>query len=95
MLNGKRRNAMEITINVLEQAKNGINKTRLVYRTNLNFMLIQKYIDFLQQKNLIEVTTDPHAVYKTTQKGNELLEEFSKIKHILGVDDFSIDEVPT
>ena len=94
MLNGKRRNAMEITINILEQAKSGINKTRLVYRTNLNFMLIQKYIDFLQAKNLIEVTSGPHMVYRTTQRGTELLEEFSKIKHILGVDDLSIDEVP-
>ena len=84
---------MEITINILEQAKNGINKTRLVYRTNLNFLLIQRYIDFLQEKNLIEVTNDPHMVYRTTQRGMELLEEFSKIKQILGVNDLSIDEV--
>jgi predicted transcriptional regulator len=93
MLNGKRRNAMEITINILEQATNGINKTRLVYRTNLNFLLIQKYIDFLTDKQLIEVTHNPQPVYKTTQKGIEMLSEFSKIKEILGVNELSVDEV--
>jgi predicted transcriptional regulator len=93
MLNGKRRNAMEITISVLEEARNGINKTRLVYRTNLNFLLIQRYTDFLQQKGLIEFVSEPQPVYKTTQKGIELLDEFSKIKQILGVNDLSVDEV--
>jgi len=92
MLSGKRRNAMEITVNILEQARNGINKTRLVYRTNLNFLLIQRYIDFLIEKNLIEVVNKPQPVYQTTQKGIELLTGFSKIKEILGVNELS-DEV--
>jgi predicted transcriptional regulator len=93
MLNGKRRNAMEITISILEESRNGINKTRLVYRTNLNFLLIQRYIDFLQEKGLLEVVHTPHQVYRTTQKGNELLQEFVKIKELLGVTDLSVDEV--
>ncbi len=93
MLNGKRRNAMEITISILEEARNGINKTRLVYRTNLNFLLIQRYMDFLQQKGLLEVIHNPHQSYKTTEKGNELLHEFAKIKELLGVTDLSAGEV--
>jgi predicted transcriptional regulator len=85
MLHGKRRNAMEIVANILEEASNGINKTRLVYRTNLNFLLIQRYIDYLVGKELLEVKSNPSTVYVTTQKGKDLLAEFSKIKEIVGV----------
>lgn len=91
MLSGKRRNAMEIAVNVLEEARSGINKTRLVYRTNLNFLLIQRYVDFLVQKNMIEVVNDPTPIYRTTQKGVELLDEFSKIKDILGANELSVE----
>lgn len=89
MLSGKRRNAMEITISILEEAKNGINKTRLVYSTNLNFFLIQRYIEFLTAKNLLEVVNNPQPIYKTTEKGIEMLNEFSKIKDILGVNELN------
>jgi predicted transcriptional regulator len=93
MLSGKRRNAMEIAVSVLEEARNGINKTRLVYRTNLNFLLIQRYVDFLVQKNMIEIINDPTPIYKTTQKGISLLDEFSKIKNILGTNELAVAEV--
>ncbi len=93
MLSGKRRNAMEIAVSVLEEARNGINKTRLVYRTNLNFLLIQRYVDFLVQKNMMEIINDPTPIYKTTQKGISLLDEFSKIKNILGTNELAVAEV--
>jgi len=93
MLSGKRRNAMEITVSILEQARTEINKTRLVYRTHLNFLLIERYIDFLIDKNLIEIVHNPQPLYQTTQKGIELLNEFSKIREILGASELSADEV--
>lgn len=86
MLHGKRRNAMEIVVNILEEATDGINKTRLVYRTNLNFLLIQRYIDYLVNKGLLEVKTTPSTLYATTDKGRALLEEFGKIRAIVGVE---------
>jgi predicted transcriptional regulator len=36
-------------------SKAGATKTSLVYKSNLNFILIQKYIDLLQQKGLLEM----------------------------------------
>ena len=86
MLHGKRRNAMEIVVNILEEARGGINKTRLVYRTNLNFLLIQRYIDYLTTKGLMEVRNNPSPTYATTEKGLALLEEFGKIKELVGVE---------
>jgi predicted transcriptional regulator len=92
MLHGKRRNAMEIVVNILEEAKDGINKTRLVYRTNLNFLLIQRYIDYLVNKGLMEIRNSPGPLYLTTDKGRALLEEFGKIKEIVGVETISTPE---
>jgi predicted transcriptional regulator len=89
MLGGRRRNAMEVAANILEEARLGINKTRLVYRTNLNHLLIQRYIDVLIDKNLLEVVPNPHPIYRTTPKGIGLLNEFSKISQMLGVNELS------
>lgn len=77
---------MEIVVNILEEANSGINKTRLVYRTNLNFLLVQKYIDYLTHKGLLAVKSGANTTYATTDKGRELLTEFGKIKEIVGVE---------
>jgi predicted transcriptional regulator len=82
----ERRSSMEIIVNILEEARNGINKTRLVYRTNLNFLVVQKYIDFLTDKALIKTDQRPSTVYVTTEKGLQFLTEFSKLKDIMGVE---------
>jgi len=82
----ERRSSMEIIVNILEEARNGINKTRLVYRTNLNFLVVQKYIDFLTDKGLIQTDQRPNTVYVTTERGLQLLTEFAKMKDIMGVE---------
>jgi len=81
-----RRSSMEIIVNILEEARNGINKTRLVYRTNLNFLVVQKYIDFLTDKSLIQVDQRPNLVYVTTERGLQFLGEFAKLKDIMGIE---------
>ncbi len=82
----ERRSSMEIMVNVLEESRNGINKTRLVYRTNLNFIVVQKYIDFLTDKGLITTDQRPNLVYVTTEKGVRFLDEFTKLTDIMGIE---------
>ena len=82
----ERRSSMEIMVNILEEARSGINKTRLVYRTNLNFIVVQKYIDFLTEKGLIQTDQRPNLVYVTTEKGVQFLDEFVKLTDIMGVE---------
>lgn len=82
----ERRSSMEIMVNILEEARSGINKTRLVYRTNLNFIVVQKYIDFLTEKGLIQTDQRPNLVYVTTERGVQFLNEFTKLTDIMGVE---------
>jgi predicted transcriptional regulator len=83
---GTRRNGMEILVNILKEARAGISKTRLVYRTNMNFFAIRRHMDFLIQKGLLNVEYSSIQLYTTTQRGLEFLDEFDKIKETLGIE---------
>jgi len=84
---GTRRNGMEILVNILKEARVGISKTRLVYRTNMNFFAIRRHMDFLIQKGLLNVEYSSIQLYTTTQRGLEFLDEFDKIKETLGIEE--------
>lgn len=83
---GARRSGLEIIASILMEARNGVTKTRLIYRTNMNFIVIRKYMDFLNQKGLMAVEHDYLQIYTTTEKGLEFLNEYAKIKETLGID---------
>lgn len=77
MIGGKmRRSRMDIIIDVLDVARMGVNKTSVVYRTNLNFRLAEKYLDLLQKHNLVENRSDK---YITTDKGKIFLEKAKEV----------------
>jgi len=61
---------MDIVVEVLEVAKNGVNKTAIVYKTNLNFMLADKYIVLLEKQGLLENKLNKSI---TTEKGRIFL----------------------
>ena len=71
-----RRGRIDIIIDVLDVAKMGVNKTSIVYRTNLNFTLADKYLDILQKYGLVENRSDK---YVTTEKGKIFLEKAKEI----------------
>ncbi len=71
-----RRSKIDIIIDVLEVAKMGVNKTSVVYRTNLNFKLADKYLELLQNQGLVENRMDK---YITTDKGKIFLEKAKEI----------------
>jgi predicted transcriptional regulator len=71
-----RRSRIDIIIDVLEVAKMGVNKTSVVYRSNLNFKLAEKYLELLQKHGLVEKRVDK---YITTEKGKIFLQKAKEL----------------
>ncbi|MCG2736285.1 MAG: winged helix-turn-helix domain-containing protein [Candidatus Methanoperedenaceae archaeon] len=71
-----RRSRIDIIIDVLEVAIMGVNKTSVVYKSNLNFRLAEKYLELLQKHGLVEKRVDK---YITTDKGKNFLQKAKEI----------------
>jgi predicted transcriptional regulator len=81
--NGRRRpyrNRMEIAAGILEIAKNGSRKTRIMYLGNLSFDLLQKYLDMLVNLGLLQARNDKEKIYVATEKGRQFLEDFNELQ---------------
>ena len=66
----KKRNKMELIASILEGCKDGIRKTKLMYKANLSYRLFCKYTKLLEKKGLIVFDNNE---YKLTSKGYEYL----------------------
>jgi predicted transcriptional regulator len=71
---------MEIAAGILEIAKNGSRKTRIMYLGNLSFDLLQKYLDMLVNLGLLQIRNEKEKVYLATEKGRRFLEDFSELQ---------------
>ncbi len=68
---------------ILDICMSGASKTKIVYQANLNFRTVIPYIELMLKNGLIEPTPESNKVYKTTQKGTKLLQEFRSIQDML------------
>lgn len=75
-----KRSRDEIIAQILRICSDGASKTRLVYQANLNFKTVNPYIELLVKNDMIEIKEGKNKVYKTTNKGKELLENFEEIQ---------------
>jgi len=81
-----RRGRVEVIRDILREARKGANKTRIMYRSNLNFACFNRYFEELIKKGLIvEVKSNPDGVkiYKTSEKGLQLLEVLEKAEDLI------------
>ena len=72
-----RRNRAGILKQILEESANGISKTKLVSRCNLNFGSIEGYLEFLLRRNFLQTIQGGNAnvlLYRTTQEGSYALD---------------------
>ena len=72
-----RRNDLDICADILGVAQNGARKTHIVYRANLNFNVVKKYLGRLIENDLLIRTDDFH--YVTTEKGVEFLKGYREL----------------
>jgi len=71
----KKRGWVEVSIDVLESAITPKKKTRLMYKSNLNFARFNAYFDDFLRKGLLEEVdgNDNWTVYVTSERGRTLL----------------------
>jgi len=71
---------MDIVAEILRIAKNGARKTRIVYGANLNFKLLNEYLDRLEKLGLVARDLDETGIIRTTEKGESYLQYFEMIR---------------
>jgi predicted transcriptional regulator len=78
----KRRINLEIMAEILSLCKQPQTKTRVMYQTNLSWLMLQKYLSQLQSRRLLEVH---HSLtkYATTQKGLKFVEKWRELVELL------------
>lgn len=76
----ERRGRVEIMVDILSVAIGGARKTEIVYKANLNFARLERYIPFLEERGLM---ANSGSVYKTTKKGEEFLSGYEKMAELL------------
>jgi predicted transcriptional regulator len=70
---GARRTSIDVSVDILEAALNGANKTRIVYRSNLNFAIVRSYLDNLMKTGLL---LEDGGKYMTTRKGAKFIKDY-------------------
>jgi len=73
------RSRIQIAADILEIAKDGSRKTRIMYQGNLSFDLLQKYLDMLVNFGLLDVRGSEKS-YIATEKGRRFLEDYRELQ---------------
>jgi Predicted transcriptional regulator len=74
-----RRSKSRIISEILDVCRTGASKTRIVYQANLNFNIVNPYIDLLIKNNLLEVKPGKNVSYETTDRGISFLDNLNQI----------------
>ena len=77
-----RRNDLDICADLLNVAKEGARKTQMVYKANLNFTIVKKYIKRLSDNGLIK---SENGHFFTTDKGSRFLARYREFVEPLSV----------
>ena len=79
-----KRGRLEIIREILTICCIPAKKTSILYRCNLSFSQLQKYLEYLIRRNLLNNTkNDGKTVYIITDKGKEFLEEYEHLNSFL------------
>ena len=78
------RDRFEIIADILEIAKYGQLKTRILYDGNLSFYQLNEYLTFMLEMGFLEVKMDNEKrIYRTTNRGLKYLESYEEISSLI------------
>ena len=78
-MNAKRRNNLDIMADMIFTAREGARKTQLVYKCNLNFSIVKRYIADLLEEGFIYFKA---PFYYATEDGETYLNRYEDL-HII------------
>ena len=72
-----RRSGLDICADILEIARMGAKKTHIVYKANLNFRIVERYLRWLMEKGLLRKKGE--RLYMTTEEGLRFLQRYKEL----------------
>ncbi|MCW4006909.1 MAG: winged helix-turn-helix domain-containing protein [Candidatus Bathyarchaeota archaeon] len=79
-----RRDRLHIVNEILKMTRVGASKTRIMYKANLNFKLVNQYLNFMLKNNLLqENTEDRRILYRASEKGITFQRNYDKLIQLL------------
>jgi len=78
---------MEVVMDILTEALDGANKTRIMYRANLNFSRFNSYLGEMLENGLLREVNlgNGRLVYKVTENGKVFLKTLHKAQEFMSV----------
>ena len=78
-----RRSELDIIGDIIHLSQKGAKKTQLLYQGNLSYSQLNDYLIFLLDKDILEEISinnrnGKQKIYKSTQKGHNLLTDINK-----------------
>ena len=73
------RSSFEIIAEILETAKNGAKKTRIMYTCGLSYRFVHKYLTLLLEAGLLKIGNS----YHTTDKGMGFLRRYQTLELLM------------
>ena len=71
---GKYRESLDIVADVLKAAGEGTSKTRIMYRANLSFSLLERYLELTMTNGFL---MQDQTAYRVTESGKKYLERYN------------------
>ncbi len=78
-----KRDKFAIMLNILNLARTPIKRTQILYRANINFYQLTRYLELLIKVGMIEEKDSPTRNYRTTEKGLEFIKMFEPKAEII------------
>ncbi|UCH38288.1 MAG: hypothetical protein JSV76_03800 [Candidatus Bathyarchaeota archaeon] len=78
----KKRSYMKISVDILRVALEGAKKSHIVYKANLNFKIVNGFLDSLSKSGLLN-GPNRDRIYQTTQKGSDFIEYYENLEQFL------------
>ncbi len=72
-----KRDKLDILLGILNIANVPVKKTHILYKANINFYQLTRYLDLLLGLEMLEPIDEPYKGYRITERGRQMLHLFN------------------